>query len=552
VNKYPRLLALFVTGILMLAVMLTTTPILTPTAAQDQAAPSGQTDERPGTAAQEMHSSMDTPAGFAPAPRTNRQVMAAEAVERLKKVEPRAGRLRLRPTMDEGLYDSLKNIANATVPASKSIEPGKGGTAGAPAPAPQAPALIKGVNFNGPSEAGWNPPDTHGAVGPSHYVAVTNSSILRYNKSGGLLSNVTLAAFFNYTLKGVFDPRVVYDKASARWIILAEAFEESATVQRLLIAVSQTSNAMGGYWVYKFDVNVLNNNDFFDYPQLGVDKNHIIITANIYGPAPTRAYREGRVYAFPKLTMYAGGTASFFYYRAAFLNSGTIAPPIVLDANANAFLLSAPAGGGTTLRLYRLTDGSPSATLTFVGTVTAPSFSIPPDAVQVNSCNTQKLDTDVRFQSASTQIGTSLFNAHTSGLSGFPAPRYYEINTSTRTLIRTASFFKSSTSHDFNVSIAANAARDMVVTWTATDPASNVNPQVRFAGRRAADPNGLGAGVALFTSTTCHREGTSPVLRWGDYSAVSVDPTNSLLFWVINQKMNSQTVWGSRIGRVGF
>ena len=551
-KKSARLLALFTVGILMLTTMLTSSPVTAPAAAQEQAAPARQEDERPGAVAQEIHSAIDTPAGFTPVGRTNKQVAAAEAVERLKKVEPRHGRARLRPTMDEGLYDALKNIANAAMPSSKVGETEKGTAAGAPVPAPQSPAVYKGVSFNGPAESGFNPPDTHGAVGPLHYIAVTNSRIHRYNKSGTLLSNVTLNAFFGYTTKSIFDPRVVYDRAGGRWIIIAEAFEESATVQRFFVAVSKTSDAMGAYWIYRFDINVLNNGDFFDYPQLGVDKNDIIITANIFGPAPARSYREGRVYRFPKLTMYAGGTATFHYYRAAFLNFGTIAPPIVLDTSASAFLVSAAAGGGSTLRLYRLTDASPSPTLTFVGTVPVAAFSIPPDALQLSSCSTQRLDTDVRFQNASTQIGTSLFNAHTSGSGGFPIPRYYEINTTTRTLVRTATFFKSATSHDFNVSIAANAAKDMVVTWTATEPGLSQHAQVRFAGRRATDASTLGAGALLFQSPTCHKEGVSSVLRWGDYSAVTVDPTNSLLFWIINEKMNSLTAWGSRIGRVGF
>jgi hypothetical protein len=460
------------------------------------------------------------------------------------------GRPRLRPTMDEGLYDSLKNLANSTIPMSKVAEPGKGGATDAPAPAPQAPAVLKGLNINGPAESGWNPPDTHGAVGPLHYVAVTNSRILRYNKAGTLLNNSTLAAFFGYTTKGVFDPRAIYDKLSSRWFIVAEAFEESPTVQRFFIAVSKTSDAMGAYWIYKFDINILNNTDFFDYPQIGVDKNDIIVTGSIFG-AGGGPYRGGRIYAFPKATLMAGGTVTFTQYSAAFLNQGTIAPPVVLDAAAaNSFLMTAP-NGGSTLRLYKLADVAPR--VTFYGTVPVATFTVPPDAPQVAACTSQKLDTvDSRFVNASTQVGTSLFNAHTVSLSGFAAGRYYEVNTATKTLVRTANIFKSSTSHDFNFSIAANSAKDMVVVWTATDPALNTQTQVRFAGRRAADPNSLGAGVSLFVSPYCHKEGTGTVLRWGDYSAVSVDPSNPLYFWVINQKMNSQTLWGSRIARVGF
>lgn len=550
-SKFGRLLTVFTVGAVTLATLFTPSPVNTPSAAQitqtnGQATGPGdaaaQDEARLAGPVQTLSSAVERPLGNAPALRTPNQVAAAEAVNRLKKVPPRHGRPRLRPTMDQITYDSLKAIANINVPAFKV------GDSNRLATERLAPPVTIGVNVNGDSEAGLNPPDTHGAVGASHYVQVTNSKITRFNKSGTLLSSVTLASFFGYTLTTVFDPRVVYDAASQRWIVMAEAFQESATVQRCFIAVSTTNSATGSYFIYKFDINLANNDDFFDYPQLGYDKNDIIVTANIFGPS---SYRGSRVYAFPKATMYAGQPASFTQFSGAALNFGTISPPVVLDASANAFLVSAP-NGGSALRVYQLADtGSPR--LTYVGNVAVGAYTVPPDAPQPGACSTQKLDTvDSRFVNSSTQIGTSLFNAHTISVAGFPTPRYYEINTGTRTLVRSGTVFASRTSYDFNVSIAANAAKDMVVTWSSTDPANNLNAQVRFAGRRAADPNSLGVGSLLFQSPTCAKEGTAAVLRWGDYSAVTVDPANSLHFWMVNEKMNTQTQWGSRIGRVNF
>jgi hypothetical protein len=47
------------------------------------------------------------------------------------------------------------------------------------------------------------------------------------------LKSVTLATFFSYTVETLFDPRVVYDQTWQRWIVTADAFPESTTVQRL-------------------------------------------------------------------------------------------------------------------------------------------------------------------------------------------------------------------------------------------------------------------------------------------------------------------------------
>ena len=97
----------------------------------------------------------------------------------------------------------------------------------------------------------------------------------------------------------------------------------------------------------------------------------------------------------------------------------------------------------------------------------------------------------------------------------------------------------------------------MVVTWSATDPPFGAagHAQVRFGGRRSTDPTDIGVGTALFTSPTCITGNFDPrfgVQRWGDYSAVTVDPRSSLRFWLVNEKINSASAWGSRIGQVGF
>jgi hypothetical protein len=548
-KKFARFLTPSIIITLTLTLLLTPSPVVTQTAAQEQSAAkdsAAQDEARAAGPLLEMSSAVERPLGVAPILRTAKQVGAAEVINRLKKVPPRHGRPRLRPTMDQATYESLKTIANMNVPALKVGDTGRG--AADELTGRLAPPVTIGVNINGDSEAGLNPPDTHGAVGPNHYVQVTNSRITRFSKTGTLLSSVSLASFFGYTLTTVFDPRVIYDRIGGRWIVMAEAFQESATVQRCFIAVSTTNSAVGSYFVYGFDINLLNNDDFFDYPQLGVDLNDIIVTANIFGPT---TYRGSRVYAFPKATMYAGSPASFTQFAGASLNFGTIAPPVVLDNSANAYLISAP-NGGNALRVYRLSDAAPR--LTFTGTVPVPAYSVPPDAPQPSACSTQRLDTvDSRFVNASTQIGASLFNVHTISVAGFATPRYYEINPAVRSLLRSSTFFASRTSHDFNASIAANTAKDMVVTWSSVDPSNNVNAQVRFGGRRATDPTtAIGVGTLLFQSPTCAKEGTASVLRWGDYSAVSVDPLNSLFFWVVNEKMNTQLQWGSRIGRVNF
>ncbi|MEK7776049.1 MAG: hypothetical protein AAB331_01570, partial [Planctomycetota bacterium] len=143
-----------------------------------------------------------------------------------------------RPTTSMDDYKAAKSAANACVTADTQ---GETSAKGAYAPPGYVGPDIEGVN--GTEAGGWRPPDTHGAVGPDHFVEITNSHYDVYRKSDGVrVKSVSLESFFGYATQPLFDPRCVYDSAEGRWIVSTEAFEESATVQRHFIAVSKTTD----------------------------------------------------------------------------------------------------------------------------------------------------------------------------------------------------------------------------------------------------------------------------------------------------------------------
>ena len=68
------------------------------------------------------------------------------------------------------------------------------------------------------------------------------------------------------------------------------------------------------------------------------------------------------------------------------------------------------------------------------------------------------------------------------------------------------------------------------MTWNATDPANNVNAEVRYAARLHTDPLGVipSPGLLLFGSATYYLVSNGVIeQRWGDYSAVTLDPADS-------------------------
>jgi hypothetical protein len=441
-------------------------------------------------------------------------------------------------------YKALKDKAAAQVSGLKSAQTFD--------PAALAPPVFRGVSFNGVSMSAATgnllPPDTHGAVGHGNYVQIVNAMYLVYSRTGVLQQTRTLQALFGTTTEGtLFDPRVIYDSVWRRWIVVATRKSSSPTdgLRRLYVGISQTSSPTGSFWIYRLNLPIVAGG-WVDFPQLGMDYDSILCTGNIFTFAG--AYSTTVAFSLPKANTYNGLGFSFSVFSGL---QFTLAPPIVRDRNPKTFFLAAPPSG-TALRLYTMTNSSRTPpTLTAVN-IAVPAWTAPRDARQPGTTNL--LDTlDARFVNASSQVGTSLFNVHTidfPGTSTFPVPKWYRINTATNTIQQSGLFFAGGTSDDFNASIAANDAGDVFVTWTSTIPANAV---VRFSGKRSAEV-GIPSGATLTggTSPTFYNPTSSTAERWGDYSAVSVDPLNANNAWITNEKITSTTVWGSRIGLIGF
>jgi hypothetical protein len=396
------------------------------------------------------------------------------------------------------------------------------------------------------------PPDTHGAVGLNHFVEITNSHLDIYAKAAPntRVNSLPLSAFFGYTSQLLFDPRVIYDLKDNRWIISAAARPESTTVQRFFFAVSVTADPLGTYYIYQ--VNVSDGfGGFWDFPMAGLDWNAVIFTANCFDSLHGNAFIDARMFAVAKSLVYSGQPLTLHLFTGL---TGTLTPPLVLDSNPNTYLVAAN-NGDTKVTLYTLTNSALAIpTLSTGAPITVTPYAVPANAPQPGT--TATLDTsDARFVNAGPQIGNSLFQVHAINSGGFARCRFYEFDTVNKQVVQSGTFGRSSTSFDFNASIAANRRKDVFVTWSSTD--TGVNAEVRFSGRLHTEPLGVIAspGSLLFGSDTFYR--ANPAIteqRWGDYSAVSLDPSDprGLTAWIVNERILSNSSWGSRIGRINL
>ena len=436
--------------------------------------------------------------------------------------------------------------------------------------APLAPPAFQ-LNFNGTDQTqGLRPPDTHGAVGATQFVEVTNSKFEVFNKlTGAKTKTVTLNSFCNYTPTTLFDPRIVYDKVWNRWVLVVDAFHETSIKQIICLAISTSSDATGGFFIYRFEAPRGTNTNFYDYPMLGMDQDAVIVTANIFNSDDV--YQFSNLFGVAKADLYNGRGFSVPVFSTG--ASGTIAPPIVDSNDSVVMVLSRPSSGNT-LALRKFTNlGRSGASFLSTTNVSVTSFTSSLSAGQFGTSDL--LDVLNRFQDHSTQIRNHVINISTVRLScgiesSCPTPRWWQINGGTNSQVASGLVFESGNSHDFNPAIAGSAIGGtasnpigrMFFTWTATlpgsPPGSGHNARVKGSGRLATDATNIGGGSTLFTSTTFYNPSGDLVERWGDYSSVTIDPTAAAgcpvgnRAYIVNEKNNSTSLWGSRFGRFGF
>jgi hypothetical protein len=94
-------------------------------------------------------------------------------------------------------------------------------------------------------------------------------------------------------------------------------------------------------------------------------------------------------------------------------------------------------------------------------------------------------------------------------------------------------------------SIAMDKAGNIGLGYSASSSA--ISPQVRYTGRRPADPAGqMSQGEGTIVAGTGSQNGFS---RWGDYSSMVVDPADGCTFWYAQEYLTATGTrnWHTRI-----
>jgi hypothetical protein len=446
------------------------------------------------------------------------------------------------------------------------------GVGGPAAAAPPPDASFEGLAFNstcGASQCGnGHPPDTNGDVGPTYYIETINVAIGIFDKSTG--SRVAAFTFDSFMSQGAFgnlcdtdnfgDPVVLYDTFQDRWIISDFAFQVDGTGNVLdppgsyqCIAVSKTGDPVSGGWNF-YSIHITDG--LQDYPKLGVWPDGIYMSANDFDFSATGSFQNVRVWAFNKDRMYAGQSAQVVSFDTPAV-SGGCGVFTLLPSNARAQTGTPPAGrpnlfsstGCFTnrVRVWKFhVDWATPANSSFTGptnSTTATAWSGAPGRVPAKDGN--DLDTvATRFmvQNQYSNLGgvESLWVSHTvAGSSASQsAVRWYQVPVTGGTIGNAlqASTYNPDTDNRFMPSVAVDHLGDMAIGYSVSS--ATLYPSIRYAGRLAGDAadaiTQTEATLIAGTGAQTGNCGGSACERWGDYSAMTLDP-NGCTFWYTNE-----------------
>ena len=421
------------------------------------------------------------------------------------------------------------------------------------------------VSFEGIDVAngcgGCMPPDTNGEVGPNHYVQMVNSAVQVWNKAGTPLGPAvaisTLWTGFGgpCETRNDGDPIVMYDQLADRWLV--SQFTADPPFNEC-IAISTGADPTGTYHRYAFE---LSTTQFEDYPHFGVWPDGYYMSANQF---TNNAYDGPRPYVFNRASMLQGLTATFQTTANALGNTAAGFLPADLDGSTlppagapNYFL-----GFGNPMPFYEFhVDWAVPANTTFTNPTSvanAPFTRLCPTQSCVPQPGTavglDGLGDRGMFRLAYRNFGTHqslVGNFSVDAGGGQAGVRWYEI----RNPGAGATLFQEGTYAPDAVwrwmgSVAQDQNGNLAVGYSASS--TDLFPEIRYAGRLTTDPLGqLAQGEAtLFTGLGSQTGGD----RWGDYSDMTVDPTDDCTFWYTNEYNGSTggTTWRTRIGSFKF
>ena len=431
------------------------------------------------------------------------------------------------------------------------------------------PLQFAGINLD--NNLGYNegyiPPDTMGAVGATQFMETTNGAYAVYNKANGALEQMqSMTSFWQKAGQaGSYgDSRVLFDGASQKWIALSFA----TNLDTIQIAVSNTADAAGAWKSTSF---VGFAGGIADFPTLAIDSKAIYIGTNNFTSGGAYAGETLNVLPYADLlgggaptaadvkqfvTPYAGGVERGFAIQGVNGGNGNIIAAANYANDVVRYDINNPGTAGATqgpVKLLGLDNYANSN-----GLARQPNGGI----------GSRSLDaSDQRIGANAWEQNGKIYAVYTATpVPGAPNADHTEVrwvvtDAATNKVIQQGTIAGGGYDY-YQGSIAVNAEGEVVIGYNRSGYQVGSGNVTFFANAYESDAAGvlsLTDTLKLHTSTADNYfiDYGSGRNRWGDYSAVTIDPNNPDSFWAIGEYAyngpdlgNGSSRWGTWISDV--
>ena len=426
------------------------------------------------------------------------------------------------------------------------------------------------------------PPDTNLAVGDTQIVEWVNVSWEVFDKSGNtVLGPIDGNALWESGIPGTLcanndsgDPIAQWDKVAHRWLLFQNVFVSPYAV---CIAISTSADATGTYNVYQFSVP---GNGFPDYPKIGVWPTGYFQANNNFGPSG-QSFVGSQVCAYNSAKLLTGDATAEQQCVQLTSNDfgllpGDVDSPTPPPTGQDEFYLSLVDTSHLSVYSYHVDFGTPANSFV-TGSNNSQLLSI---ASFNPSCNGAYYGACVPQQGIATlldSLGDRLMYrfAYYNDTSSFQTPkqhwyvnfdvtasggqggvRWMEFATPQTVVAPTAltiaqqGTYAPDTNWRWMGSVARDQNNDILLGYS--ESSTSVFPSIFIAGRTPADALGTLESELSVVAGTGSQPDTAN--RWGDYSAMQIDPVDNCTFWYTTEYyMVTQTFdWSTQIASAKF
>ncbi|HVB98439.1 MAG TPA: hypothetical protein VNJ12_03790 [Candidatus Dormibacteraeota bacterium] len=402
-----------------------------------------------------------------------------------------------------------------------------------------------GMNIDGIAGDGYIPPDANLAVGATQVVEMVNVEYAVYDKTTGAQIQAPMAIHNIFSTLGApcgtsdgGDPIVLYDQMAGRWLVSQLEYNKSFSSNYECVAISTSSDATGSYNLYALSFG----GNLPDYPKWGVWPDAYYLSANLFRRGSS--FQGAAACALPRSVMLSGGPVS-------------INQAVCFQDSSESSFLPADLQGATqpspgepeffvnfdsTLELYRFhVDFTTPANSTFTGPIAVSGAASFTEACGGGACvpqpgTNEQLDSlgdrlmfPLTYRNFSTYESLLVAQSVQVSSSGQTGIRWYEIHSpnGTPATFQQGTYSPDTTTYRWMGSIAQDQNADIAVGYSVSN-GSSTYPGIRYAGRVPGDAAGTLEAETKIVDGSGYQ---SKYNRWGDYSSMSIDPSDDCTFW---------------------